>query len=163
MVVSRNGDIEENRWNGQKTEKKNDFPYFDMLGHQKHPYVGRILKKSLQGSIHSQFYMSIKGPFGQFVLQPCTVSVKGCKNKFPTRIRCDILIKASTDRRVWKQARIALVAQVFVAYSRKCDCKHWRIYKIRCSHACRNQQAFWHASANGHRCPQECKVKRRSI
>ncbi len=33
-----------------KKLKKNDFPYFLVLGHQKHPYVGRILKKSLRGS-----------------------------------------------------------------------------------------------------------------
>ncbi len=75
MVGSRNGDIEENRRNGQKI-KKNDFPHFGVLGHQKHPYVGRILKKSFQGSIHAQLYMTIKGPFGQFQLQPCTVNLK---------------------------------------------------------------------------------------
>ncbi len=28
-----------------------------MLGHEKHPFVGRTLKKSLKGSIHTQFYM----------------------------------------------------------------------------------------------------------
>ncbi len=31
-----------------KKLKKKDFPYFDVLGHQKHPYVGRILRKSLE-------------------------------------------------------------------------------------------------------------------
>ncbi len=67
MVDSGNGDIEENRWNGQKIEKKNDFPYFGMSGHQKHPYVGKIQKKSLQGSTHAQFYMAIKGPFCRFL------------------------------------------------------------------------------------------------
>ncbi len=36
-----------------------------MLHYQKHPYVGRILKKSLQRSIHAQFYIAIKGPFGK--------------------------------------------------------------------------------------------------
>ncbi len=46
------------------------------LGHQKYTYVGRILKKSLQSSTHTRFYMAIKSPFGQFLLQPCTVSVK---------------------------------------------------------------------------------------
>ncbi len=47
----------------KKSKKKNDFPYFGVLGHQKHPYVGRILKKSLQqGSIRAQFYMVIKDP-----------------------------------------------------------------------------------------------------
>ncbi len=80
LVVSRNTDIEENRWNGQNT--KNDFPYFGVLGHEKHTYVGRILKKSLQSSIHSQFSVVIKGPFSQFLLQPCTVSTKQCRNKF---------------------------------------------------------------------------------
>ncbi len=60
------------------------FPHFGMFGHQNHPYVDRILKKSLQGSIHPQFYMAIKGLFGRFLLQLCTESVKRCKNKFPT-------------------------------------------------------------------------------
>ncbi len=31
-------------------------------------------------------------------LQLCTVSVKRCKNKFPTLRRCGILVKASPDR-----------------------------------------------------------------
>ncbi len=65
MVGSRNGDIEENRSNGQKIEK-NDVPYFEVLGHQKRPHVDRILKKSFQGSIHAQLYMAIKGTFGRF-------------------------------------------------------------------------------------------------
>ncbi len=30
-----------------------------MLGHQKHAHVGRIPKKSLQGSIHAQFYIRV--------------------------------------------------------------------------------------------------------
>ncbi len=47
-----------------------------MLGRQKHLYVGRKLKKLLQGSDRTQFYMAIKGPFRRFLLQPCTVSVK---------------------------------------------------------------------------------------
>ncbi len=38
-----------------------------MLGHQKDPYVGRILKKSFQGFIHARFYMAIKGSFGPFI------------------------------------------------------------------------------------------------
>ncbi len=77
-----------------------------MSGHQKHPYVGRILKKSLQGSIHAQFYMAIKGPFGQFLLQPRTVSIKRCKNKFTALRRCGILVKVSPDRRVRKWAQM---------------------------------------------------------
>ncbi len=48
--------------NSQKMEN-NYFPYFGMLGLQKHFNVGRILKKSLQGSIHAQFYMTIRGIF----------------------------------------------------------------------------------------------------
>ncbi len=86
---------------------KNDFPYFGVLDHQKHVYVGRILKKSLQGSIHAQFYMERKGPFGWLLLQPCKVSVMQRKNKFPTLRRCGILVKASPDRIVqkWAQTR----------------------------------------------------------
>ncbi len=68
-----------------KKWKKKDFPYFDVLGHQKHLYAGRILKKSLQGSGDTPFYKEIKGPLGQFLLQPCTMSVKERKNKFPTQ------------------------------------------------------------------------------
>ncbi len=64
-------------------ESKKDFPYFGLLGHQKRPYVGRILKKSLQGSIHTQFYMSIKGPFGHFLSQLCTVSAKRHQKQVP--------------------------------------------------------------------------------
>ncbi len=58
-----------------KKLKKIISPYFGVLGHQKLPYVGRILKKSFQGSIHAQFYIAIKGPFGWFLLQLCTASV----------------------------------------------------------------------------------------
>ncbi len=101
LVVSRNGGIKENRWNGQKIKKK-DFPYFGVLGHQEHSCVGRILKKSLQGSTHTQFYMAIKGTFGAFLLQLCTVSVKWYKNKFPILRRCNLLVKASLDRRTRK-------------------------------------------------------------
>ncbi len=109
--------------------QKNYFPYFDVLGHQKHPYVGRILKKSLQGSSQAQFYMAIKDPFGQFLLQPCTVSIKRGKNKFPF-LRCSILVKASqagTDAFWW-----AFTVWAFVAYISKCDCTHWRIHQTRC-------------------------------
>ncbi len=60
----------------KKLKKKKDFPYLGVLGHEKHSYVGRILKKSPQGSIHAQFCMGIKGPFGRLLLQQCTVSVK---------------------------------------------------------------------------------------
>ncbi len=56
--------------------KKKDFPYFGVLGQQKHSHIGSILKKSFQGSIHAQLYMAIKGPFGRFQLQPCTVNLK---------------------------------------------------------------------------------------
>ncbi len=48
-----------------KNPGKKLFLYFAMLGHQEHPYDGRILKKSLQGSIHAQFYMEIEDPFGR--------------------------------------------------------------------------------------------------
>ncbi len=76
-----------------------------MLGHQKHAYVGRILKKSLQSSIHAQFYMAIKYSFGRFLLQPCTESIKQRKNKFPTLRRSGIQVKASPDRRIRKRAQ----------------------------------------------------------
>ncbi len=66
-----------------KKSKKCDFSYFGVLRHQKHPYVGRILKKLLQGSIRAQFYMAINGPFDRFLLQASKVSVKRRKNKFP--------------------------------------------------------------------------------
>ncbi len=92
-------------WNGQKIEK-NDCPFLGMLGQQKHPYVDRILKNSLQGSIHAQFYMAIKGLIGRFLLQLCPVSVKRCKNKFPTLRRCEILVKASPDKGIQKQAQM---------------------------------------------------------
>ncbi len=39
--------------------------------------------------------MAKKGPFGQFLLQPCTVSVKWRKNQFPTLRRGELLVKAS--------------------------------------------------------------------
>ncbi len=104
LVISRNGDIEENRWNGQKIEK-NDFPYFGVLGHQKNLYLGRKLKKSLQGSIHVQFYTAIKDPFGRFLLQLGTVSIQRHKNKFPTLRSCGILVTASPDRRLRKRAQ----------------------------------------------------------
>ncbi len=71
-----------------KKWKKKGFSYFGVLGHQKHSYVGRILKKSHQDFIHVQFYMTIKGPFGRFLLQLCTVSINRHKNKFPTVRRC---------------------------------------------------------------------------
>ncbi len=76
-----------------------------MLGYQKHPYVGKIPKKSLQGSIHAQFYITIKGPFSRFLLQLCTVSEKRHKNKFPTLRRCGILVKVSPDGYVQKWAQ----------------------------------------------------------
>ncbi len=57
----------------KKSKKKNDFPYFGVLGHQKHPYVGRILKKSLRSFIQAQFYMAIKGQLCRILLQPCTL------------------------------------------------------------------------------------------
>ncbi len=75
-----------------------------MLCHQKHPYVVKILEKSLQGSLHAQLYMAIKGPFGRFLFQPCTVSIKRRKNKFPTLRKYGIPLKASPDRRVRKRA-----------------------------------------------------------
>ncbi len=59
-MVSRNGETEKIGEMVKKLEK-NDFPYYGALGHQKHTYVGKILKKSLQGSIHTQFYMALKG------------------------------------------------------------------------------------------------------
>ncbi len=68
-----------------KISKKN-FPSFGVLGHQKHPYVGRILKKPLQGSIHALFYMAINGPFGRFLLQPCTGSVKVWTYRYGTTL-----------------------------------------------------------------------------
>ncbi len=59
--------------------------------------------------------------------------------------------------------RSAFTMYVFVAYSSKCDCTHRRIHQTMHSHTCRDQQAFWRASENGHRYLQEHKVKRRSI
>ncbi len=44
---------------------KKGLAYFGVLGHQKHLYDGRIPKKSLQGSIHAQFYMAVMDPFGR--------------------------------------------------------------------------------------------------
>ncbi len=58
---------------------------------------------------------------------------------------------------------IAFAMLLFVAYHSKCDCTHWSVHQTRRSHTCRNLQAFWRASVNGHRCQQECKVKRLSI
>ncbi len=57
----------------------------------------------------------------------------------------------------------AFVAWVFIAYSSKCDGTHWCVHQTRHSRVCHDQQLFWQASANGHRCPWECKLKRRSI
>ncbi len=79
------------------------FSLFRRISHEKHPYVGRILKKWFKGSTHAQFYVVIKSPFGWFRLQPCTVSMKRCKNKVLTLGRCSILVKASSDRRVQKR------------------------------------------------------------
>ncbi len=59
-----------------KKLKEKSFPDFGMLGNQKRPYIGSKRKTSLQGSIQTQFYMAIKGPFGRFLLQLCTESVK---------------------------------------------------------------------------------------
>ncbi len=63
---------------GEKVKilQKNYLPYFGVLGHQKYPYVDRILKKSLPGSIHTQFYVVMKGQFDRLLLQLCTVSVR---------------------------------------------------------------------------------------
>ncbi len=59
--------------------RKNDFPYSDMLGHWKHLYFGRILKKSLQGSFRS----ILRGNKGliwlisvAFVYSECTATQK---------------------------------------------------------------------------------------
>ncbi len=38
------------------------------------------------------------------------------------------------------------------------DYTHWHVHQSRCSHACSDQQAFWQACANGHRCPWEHKT-----
>ncbi len=114
LVVSRNGDIEKNRRNGKKIEK-NYFPYLYLLGYQKLTYVGGILKKSLQGSIHAQFYMAIKGPLGRFLLQLCRVSVKQRKNKFTTLRRDGILVKALPDRCVEKQACMPVNVTVHIS------------------------------------------------
>ncbi len=83
---------------------KKRFSFFWLVRPLETPYVGRIPKKWLQCSIYAQFYMAIKGPFGQFLLQLCAMSVKRRKNKFPTLRRCDILVKASPDRCFRKQA-----------------------------------------------------------
>ncbi len=77
-----------------------------MLGRKKHDYVGRILKKSLQGSIHTKLYMAIEGPFGRFLLQSRTVSVKLRKNKFPTLRRGDTLVTATLDRHIQKREQM---------------------------------------------------------
>ncbi len=124
MVVPRNRDIEKNRGNGQKKKKK-DFTYFGMLGPQKHPYVGRILK-----SIHAQFYMATKGPFGRFLLQPYYSERKATQKQVPQsqkgwytssgyirKVRSNS--KAGTD-----MFGSAFVVWAFVAYSSKCDCIH---------------------------------------
>ncbi len=95
-----------------KKLKKKDFPYFCVLSHQKHPYVSRILEKSLQGSIHAQFYMAIKDAVGQFLLQLCTVIVKRRKNKSPILRRGGILVKASPGRRIWKPAQMQSVRRL---------------------------------------------------
>ncbi len=58
-----------------KKIEKNDFLHFEVLGRQKHPYVGRILKKSFQGSSHTQLYMAINGPFGRSRSQMKTMLV----------------------------------------------------------------------------------------
>ncbi len=69
---------------GEMINEKNDFPYFGVLGHQKHPYVGRILNKWIQGSIYAQFYMAMKGPLSWLLLQLCTMSAKRhTKTSFP--------------------------------------------------------------------------------
>ncbi len=152
-VVSRNRNIEENRWNGQKIEK-NDFPYFGASGHQKHPSVGRILKKLLQGSIHTQFYTAIKGPFGQFLLQLRTVSVKRCNNN---------------SQKVWHASSgfIGQVRSKAGTNTFRSEFVVWAFVTYKAVNAmvpnCRDQRAFWWASANGNRCPWECKVKRHSI
>ncbi len=36
----------------KKSKTKYEFPFSGILGHQKHPNVDGIMKKSLQGSIH---------------------------------------------------------------------------------------------------------------
>ncbi len=78
--------------------------------------VGRILKKSLQGSIHTQFYMAMKGPIGWFLLQLYTVSVKRRKNKFPT-LRCGILVKDTfTQSYLWRPQ----VVETLTLCARKC-------------------------------------------
>ncbi len=51
-------------WKRRSKNQKNNCPYFGELNLQKYPYIAKILKKSLQGSIHAQFYMAIKGSFG---------------------------------------------------------------------------------------------------
>ncbi len=109
------------------------------------------------------FYMSIKGPFGRLLLQLCTLSLKQQKNKFLTLRRCGILIRRARSKVGMDTFQSAFTARVFVAYSSKCRCTRWRIHRTRRSHMCHDQQAFWQASANGHRCLWECKVKRRSI
>ncbi len=68
MFGCKNGDIEEI---GGMVEKSKKMTFLILvLAFQKHPNVGRILKKSFEGSIHTQLYMAIKDPFGRFQLQP---------------------------------------------------------------------------------------------
>ncbi len=47
-----------------KKLKKKLFSLFWYVRPPEISHVGRILKKSLEGSIYAQFYMAIKSPFG---------------------------------------------------------------------------------------------------
>ncbi len=77
---------------GFRKIEKNDFPYFSVFGHQKHPYIGRILKKSLHGFIHAQFYMVITGPFGRY--------------QVPSSQKMWHTVTASPDRHIQKWVRM---------------------------------------------------------
>ncbi len=67
-----------------------------MLGHQKHLYVARILKKSLQVAIHAQFYMAIKSSL-KMVLELGNVfynwSVHGKKYKEGYGKNCKVILR----------------------------------------------------------------------
>ncbi len=130
-----------------------------MLGHQKHPYVVRILKKShprlyshsiLHGNKRSVWSISVAAVYRVSIKQVLTLKSCGILVEGFTR---QARLKASTDA----------FQLAFVAYYSKCDCTYWHVHETRCSRMCCDQQAFWRASANGHRCPRESEVKRRSI
>ncbi len=91
MVGSRNGDIEKNRRNGQKIEK-NDFPYFGVLGHQKHPQCWQNTEKVIPRPYSRSIVHGNKRAIWLVSVAAMYSEPEVTQNKFPTFRKCGILV-----------------------------------------------------------------------